>query len=41
MKGNQTGTTTWSQNEHRSNDNEGVIHTPQIFTTGASPSGAV
>ena len=36
-----TGTTTPSQSGLGSNGNEGVLHTPQIIKTGASPSDVV
>ena len=35
------GTTTPGQSEPGSNGNEGVIHTPQTFRTGASPPDAI
>ena len=36
-----TGSITPGQNKPRSNDSEGVLHTPQISCTGISPSNAV
>ena len=33
-----SGSTTPGQNEPGSNDNEGVLHSPQIFKAGTSPS---
>ena len=37
----QTGTTNSGQKRCGSNGNEGVLHTPQICRTGASPSNTV
>ena len=37
INGTQTGTTTSGQSEPWSNDNEGVLHIPQISRTGTSP----
>ena len=41
LDGSPTDTTTWGHDESGSNDNEGVLHTPQISGTGASPSDAI
>ena len=41
MDGTQTGTNISGQSGHGSNSNEGVIHTHQIYRTGASPPDAV
>ena len=41
MDGTLTDTTTLSQSGPGSNGNEDILHTPQIFRTGASPSDVV
>ena len=38
IDGTLTGTTTPGQNGPEINGNEGVLHIPQSFTAGASPS---
>ena len=38
IDGTQTGITTPDQSGPESNDNEGVLHTPQSYRTGSSPS---
>ena len=41
IEGILTGTTTLGQSGSGSNDNEGVLHTPQISRIGTSPSDTV